>query len=262
MRPRRLLLLLTVPILLTSAPAALAQEGEGDPVRGGELYVENCAVCHGVEGQGRVGASLEAFPGIDPGTEIEAVVAEGVAGSLMPAWSQARGGPLSEQDIRDIAAYVVGAFGGTEPITPLPTYQPPPIASLPDVEGNSSAGAVVFQENCAMCHGEQGEGRFGLPLAKAWPGNDPEIYIRQVVRAGIAGTTMPAWVRAQGGPLTDESVANVTAYILTLEPAPVPTPIVAPPGPLGSTTTLILLAAALALLALVLVAYYRRSQPG
>jgi mono/diheme cytochrome c family protein len=261
MRSRNWIPVLILLATMASAPIALAQEGEGDPDRGGQLYVENCAVCHGVEGQGRIGASLQAFPGIDPGSEVQTVIADGVAGSVMPAWSQARGGPLSQQDIRDLAAYVLQAFGGTEPITPLPTYRAPPIAALPDVEGDPSLGAVVFQENCVMCHGQQGQGRFGVPLAKAWSGTDPETYIRQVVRAGIAGTTMPAWAREAGGPLSEEDVANVTAYVLTLEPAPAPTPAAAPPVPLGATTTLILMAAGLAVLVVILVAYYRRAQP-
>ncbi len=262
MRPRTLLPVVLASLLLTSVQVALAQGGEGDPVRGGELYVENCAVCHGVEGQGRIGASLEAFPGIDPATEIRSVVAQGIPGSLMPAWGQAQGGPLSEQDIHDVAAYIVGIFGGTQPITPLPTYDAPPIASLPDVEGDPSNGAAVYQGNCVMCHGDRGQGRFGVPLAKAWPSTDPETYIQQVVRSGIDGTTMPAWVASAGGPLSDQAIADVTAYLLTLEPAAAATPIPAAAGPLGSTATLALLVGALAVLVIVLVVYYRRSTPG
>lgn len=261
MRPRTLLPLLIAFLFVASAQAALAQAG-GDPERGGELYVENCAVCHGVEGQGRIGASLEGFPGIDPAVEIQAVVAGGIPGSAMPAWSQARGGPLSEQDILDIATYVVGIFGGTQPITPLPSYVAPPIPSLPDVEGDPSIGAAIYQENCVMCHGDRGQGRFGVSLAKAWPSTDPETYIQQVVRSGIDGTTMPAWVASAGGPLSDQAIADVTAYLLTLEPAAVATPIPAPEGPLGSTATLLMLVGALAVLVVVLVVYYRRSTPG
>ena len=260
MRTRHVVPLLTLLLLMASVQVALAQEGPGDPVRGGELYVENCAVCHGVDGQGRIGASLESFQGIEARVAIETTIAEGVSGSVMPAWGKANGGPLAEQDIHDIASYILEAFGGTHPITPLPAYVAPDIPALPNVEGDPSAGAVVYQENCVMCHGARGEGRFGAPLAKAWPSTDPATYIRQVVSDGIEGSVMPTWGQAGGGPLSDKNIADVAAFVLTLEPAASPTPIPQPSGPLGTTTTLILLAIVAAVVVVVLVVYFRRAQ--
>lgn len=239
--------------------SVLAQ-GEGDPDRGGELYVENCAVCHGVEGQGRAGASLEAFSGIDVSASLSTIIAQGVEGSAMPAWAQANGGPLTQEDITDIVAYIVEAFQGTEPIHPLPTYQPPPITPLPDVSGDPVLGAVVYRQNCFACHGEEGRGRFGSPLAKSWPVTQPEVYILGVVRQGIPGTTMPAWAQANGGPLSMVDIENVTSYVLTLQPtgsAPTPQPEVE--GPLDVTTTLIIVGVFGVGVVIALVLYYRRA---
>ena len=238
--------------------AAVAQT-EGDPERGGQLYVENCAVCHGVDGQGRIGARLEAFSGIDPSAVIAQTVAQGIEGTVMPAWGPANGGPLSDQDIADIVAYVVSAFNGTEPIEQLPEYVPPEIARLPDVEGDPSLGAVVYQANCAVCHGEQGRGRIGKPLATSWPGAQPELFIRQVVSDGIVGTKMPTWAQSNGGPLSDGEIANVAAYLLTLPSAgssPAPT---AQEGPIGVSTALLVLAGLVGLAAVIGIAYYRRA---
>ncbi len=242
-----------------TAGAAAAQI-EGDPERGGKLYVENCAVCHGVDGNGRVGATLTAFSGIDIDAALTQVITSGIEGAVMPAWGEAGGGPLSDQDIADIVAYITSAFGGTEPIEPLPEYQPPEIAPLPNVEGDPSRGAVVFQVNCVMCHGERGEGRIGAPLAKAWASNQPEVFIRQVVGEGISGSLMPAWAQSNGGPLSDEELDDVTAFMLTLDPRqPAPSPAPPPEGPLTRSTSLLLLGGAALLVVVVIVVYYRRA---
>lgn len=237
---------------------AIAQT-EGDPGRGGQLYVENCAVCHGVDGKGRIGARLEAFSGIDPSAVIAQTVARGIAGTVMPAWGVANGGPLSDQDIADVVAYVVSAFNGTEPIEPLPEYVPPEIARLPDVEGDPSLGAVVYQANCAVCHGEQGRGRIGKPLATSWPGTQPELFIRQVVSDGIDGTKMPAWAQANGGPLSDIEIANVAAYLLTLTPSGSSAAPTTPAGPIGSSTVLLVVVGLVVLAGVIGYAYYRRA---
>lgn len=238
---------------------AAAAQGGGDPQRGGELYVGNCAVCHGVDGRGRVGADLNQFPGIRTDVALAQAISQGVPGSVMPAWSAAFGGPLSDQDINDLIAYIQSAFGGTEPLAPLPTYVAPTIEPLPEVEGNPSAGAVVYQENCAVCHGADGLGRIGQTLAKAWPGQEPAVYIAEVVANGIPGTTMPAWSVERGGPLSQEQIADVAAFVLTLSPRPAATLAPAPQGPLSLSAGLIGLAVLIVLAGIVVVVYYRRA---
>lgn len=257
--PRRWLFALVLLLTLGAFGVASAQEG-GDPERGGQLYVDNCAVCHGEDGRGRVGASLQAFPGIDVDAALQQTISEGVEGSPMPAWSEERGGPLSQSDIDDIVAYITTSFAGEDPIAPVPTYQPAAIEPLPDVAGDPGAGSAVYQQNCVMCHGEDGRGRFGAPLAKSWPGVEPAVYIDQVVSEGIAGTAMPAWASEEGGPLAPDQVEDVTAYVLSLAPPPAaPTPEPPPPGPLNATTTLVALGLLVLIGLISLVLYYRRA---
>ncbi len=179
----------------------------------------------------------------------------------MPAWSEGNGGPLTEAQIDDITAYLLGVLGGTEPVVPAPTIQPPVIEPLPQVEGDPSDGAVVFARNCAACHGEQAEGGFGWPLARAWSGNQPEVYIKSVTSGGIENTVMPAWAQDLGGPLSDEQIDDVTAYVLSLSPVQtVPTPVPeAAEGPLDATTSLILIGVLIAAVLIGLIYYYRKA---
>lgn len=203
---------------LLAAGMALAQGG-GDPERGGELYAENCAVCHGPTGEGRVGAELnDVFAGIDVDEFLRQTISEGRPGTFMPTWGQENGGPLSEQDIDDIIAYIETWGSGTVPVA---TPQHPPaedIPPVPEVDGDPNLGAIVFAENCVACHGESGEGRIGETLAKEFSGVEPGAYVISVVTEGIENTLMPPWGMENGGPLTEDDVQNVAAYVLSLQP--------------------------------------------
>lgn len=248
-------------LLMALLGVGAAQAHEiGDPDNGGRLFVENCAVCHGVDGRGRVGANLTDFPGIAIDAALVDAIRSGIPGTRMPAWGVENGGPLSENDIEDLTAYILISLGGTEPLAPLPTYQPEPVEPVAGIPGDAAAGSVVYQANCTVCHGAQGQGGIGGKLAKSWPGNEPLAYIVKVVSDGIPGSTMPAWLQAGGGPLTEDEIADVGAYILALAPATgLETPPPTPEGPLSRGLSLVLLGLAGALLVGALLWYYRRA---
>jgi mono/diheme cytochrome c family protein len=67
--------------------------------------------------------------------------------------------------------------------------------------------AVLYEQNCAGCHGAEGK------LGPAPPLNDPlflsiipDAQLLRVIRQGRRGTPMAAFVKEQGGPLTDDQV--------------------------------------------------------
>jgi cytochrome c oxidase cbb3-type subunit 3 len=245
--------------LLVAVGIALAQEG--DPGRGATLFANNCAVCHGADGRGRIGANLtQDFPAINVDAFLRQTITTGVAGSKMPAWGQANGGPLSDQDIADVAAYVQQLSGGSAPPAPAPTIAPVTIVAPPNVSGDASLGAQVFAMNCAVCHGDRGQGRVGATLAKQWPAVEPARYVQQTVENGIEGSVMPAWLDSNGGPLSQTDINNVTAYVLSLAPAGGAAGAPAPGGGLTLTTSLIGLAALVLVAVVVLVLYYRRAR--
>lgn len=203
-------------VLLALAAGVSAQEG--DITRGSQIYDANCAVCHGSEGQGRIGANLSgAFPAIDPEAFARATVEQGIPGSTMPAWSQQHGGPLDDQEIEDVVAFVTSLSGGRSPMAPTATPLPvTPVPTVPGATGDPGHGRALFVENCAMCHGERGQGLVGANLNKAFASFNPQQFVRATVSDGITGTAMPAWSQAKGGPLAEQEIDDISAYIVTL----------------------------------------------
>ncbi|MCX8061457.1 MAG: c-type cytochrome [Anaerolineales bacterium] len=205
-------------LILTLPHSGHAQTSE-DPVEIGRiLYGENCAVCHGLDGQGRVGAQLaKDWPSLRPDRAIASIIANGISGSAMPAWSQSKGGPLRDDQIEAIVAYILTwESGGPRILPPTPTPVPrPPLTPPPDIQGDPNRGATLYDQNCAVCHGANLEGRVGATLAKNWPSIRPDQSIRNVIANGIQGSAMPAWSKAKGGPLSEREIDDLVAFILT-----------------------------------------------
>ena len=216
--------LLGLAVLLAAPVQAQEGEGEGDPERGAVIFAENCAVCHGERGEGRIGATLsDIFVTLDADTMLKQVISEGREGTFMPAWSQEYGGPLTEQEINDVIAYIESWGTTYEPPAPAPPRPEVEIPPVPDVEGDPNQGYTIFQQNCAACHGKEGEGRIGATLKTVFAGIEPGAYLIETISHGREGTLMPAWSQEYGGPLTEKEINDVAAYILSIQqPAPPP----------------------------------------
>lgn len=214
-----LLIVLLGASLVWIVPGLAQVDTDEDTIQqGAQLYNENCLVCHGPEGRGRVGATLaKDWPSIRPDLQIEATISRGVEGSVMPAWSQENGGPLSPEEIDALVAYILSWESGG-PIYIAPTSTSIPRAALtppPGVSGNPNNGAVLYDQNCAVCHGPEGRGRVGATLAQDWPSVRPDLQVQATIARGVEGSVMPAWSQENGGPLASGEIDDLVAFILT-----------------------------------------------
>lgn len=258
--------LLAALLLIALSSAAMAQEG--DITRGSQLFDANCAVCHGPDGQGRIGANLtNDWPAIDPAAFTRAVIEQGVAGTPMTPWSQQYGGPLDAQEIEDVVAFVTSLSGGRSAMAPTATPMPvTPVPTVPGATGDPTAGQTLFVANCAMCHGEQGQGRAGASLNKGFASINPQQFVRATVADGIDNSAMPAWSQANGGPLTEEEIDNISAFIVSLpsqapqQPAATATPAPAASGSGVNWPMILIVLVVVVVVILLIVAFSGRNQ--
>jgi mono/diheme cytochrome c family protein len=66
---------------------------------------------------------------------------------------------------------------------------------------------VLYEQNCAGCHGSQGKGGAAIALANpVYLAIADDTVLRRVATNGIAGTSMPAFAQGAGGILTDKQI--------------------------------------------------------
>ncbi len=75
---------------------------------GQTLWGFNCSSCHGLNGEGGVGPALNSQQFLQAATDeqTEQIIAVGVPGSQMSAYSQDFAGPLTSEQIRALAVYI------------------------------------------------------------------------------------------------------------------------------------------------------------
>jgi hypothetical protein len=76
----------------------------------------------------------------------------------------------------------------------------------------------LYNLHCKRCHAGPDEGDIGPRLAKDWYSVRPDLTIKSTVLLGVPGSLMPSWGQEQGGPLAEQDVNDLVAYILTWSP--------------------------------------------
>ena len=243
-------------VLATLAALGLAARAADTPPNGAEIFHDYCSVCHGDRGDGRSRARGSFFPPPRDFTTDETAaelsrsrmvfsVTYGRPNTAMAPW----GGRLNGDEIEAVVDYVrttfmksatasvpdrTGGGGSFEEeslkdgeFDPLYMEKEMPHGLLANVEW----GKLFYDENCAVCHGEKGDGKgprayFILPKPRDYrhPAarhelNRPRLF--QAIAEGSHGSEMPGWNKV----LTHQEIAHVSeyifqAFILPDEPGP------------------------------------------
>jgi cbb3-type cytochrome c oxidase subunit III len=186
------------------------------------VYAENCAACHGANGEGSTLApalNSDELRARLSAADIARIVQQGVPGTLMSAWASALDTTQQQAVVTLVSRWAEVNNAGLA----LPVIEAAPLDTSPEA---IATGARLFSLLCIQCHGVDG---YGSPIAPAlnnvtFLSQTPDAAIQQIIAGGVLGTTMPAW----GGYLTDANIAAITAYLRSLEPT---APLVAPAQP-------------------------------
>jgi cytochrome c oxidase cbb3-type subunit 3 len=162
---------------------------------GRNLFLNNCAACHGSDGGGAPGfpslADEEWLWGGDPDTVV-ASIAQGRTG-MMPPWEAA----LGDSGVEDVLSYVFSLQGRALSA------------------GNTRAGGEKFAQLCAACHGADARGnpQLGVPNLTdgIWLHGGSLAAVRDSIGKGRGGT-MPAHLDRLG----PTRVNLLAAYVLSL----------------------------------------------
>lgn len=156
-----------------------------DVFEGNVLFSTYCVVCHGKQGEGDVGPALndKTFLSSTDNDTIFSVISSGVPGTEMPAWNQIHGGPLTDQEVRQVVAFI----RNWEPTAPE--------VHTVESSGDAAQGLKIYNSTCIVCHGETGKGTDRAPAL-----NDPaklaefdDEWYSNTITNGRPAQGMPTW---------------------------------------------------------------------
>ena len=175
--------------------------------QGTQVYGKYCALCHGENGEGYAADNANALGNQDFLVAVSDSflwwgIANGRPGTAMAAHAERYGGPLDDADIDSLVALIRSwqhedsADIGANPVL-----------------GDPVSGRVAYDQFCAVCHGNQGQGVSAISL------NNPEFLafasdeqIRFAISNGRRGTPMPAYREQISRDTIDDIVALIRSW--------------------------------------------------
>lgn len=188
------------------------------------LYDQNCAGCHGANGQNGAATNLAnpEYQALIDDESLRDVIAKGEKGTLMPAFNTRNGGSLTSEQIEVILR---GMRARWSQANVFAGQTPPPYKATH--AGDVSKGQAVYSAACARCHHttakevvKGGPEDGGSILDGSFLALVNEQTVRTIVIAGRPDIGQPDWRNhVAGRSLTDDEITNVTAWLIAQRPA-------------------------------------------
>jgi mono/diheme cytochrome c family protein len=186
------------------------------------LYSENCAGCHGANGQNGPAIDLAnpEYQALVDDATLRKWISGGMPGTEMPAFARSQGGMLTDAQVNALISGMrkqwarPNVFSGTAP---------PPYAQAQT--GDARGGEQTYQARCSACHAPSHQ-QISSPVYLALVGDQA---LRSIIIAGRPDIGQPDWSHLGPGgkaapPLSTQDVDNIVAYLASLRsPAPAQT---------------------------------------
>lgn len=203
-------------LFVVAQPIGAAPDGRA-------LYQSHCAACHQFDGEGGIGLPLSSDKLEDVSDDyLRRSIRLGRPGRVMPAYQR-----LSDAQVDAIVRYL-RERSGTQEIA----------FSDEPVDGDPRKGAMIYEEHCLKCHGEDGKGEgkgtgvtlsrersfLVMPASISNPGflaAAPDRLIQHSISVGRKSSGMPAFGR---GKLSPDEIDDVVAYVRSFESRQKPVP--------------------------------------
>jgi len=172
------------------------------------LYGSNCAGCHGQDGRSGAARPLNdpLYLALIGKEKLRDVIARGVPQTAMPAFAQAAGGTLTDQQITILADQIEARWSRPQDFARVAL--PPYSADL----GDPKHGEAVFNSYCARCHGEGQVG--GSVVSPAFLALVSDQSLRTAVIAGRSDQGTPdCRTYSPGHPMTPQEISDVVAWL-------------------------------------------------
>jgi cytochrome c oxidase cbb3-type subunit 3/ubiquinol-cytochrome c reductase cytochrome c subunit len=176
------------------------------------LYGENCAGCHG--SNGNFGAALPlnnpTYLAIVDDESISDAISKGLAGTSMPAFAVSGGGMLTDAQIKSIVSGMRAHWGNEQNAV----GGAPPYASAET--GDQVQGAKVYADYCASCHSANGigGGKSGAIADPSFLALYSDQSLRTLIIAGRPDLGHPGWRDYSGkAPLDSTQVNDLVAWL-------------------------------------------------
>jgi len=184
---------------------------------GKSMFQTRCASCHGFEGEGRIGPSLNTPELQTMGSDefFHRTITHGREGTAMGGWAH-----LSAKEVGSIMAYLRTFPKGTVRV------------AAHTAVASESRGKVNFDRVCAQCHGPDGIGHIGPAIGgKDFLASVDDQFLREMISYGRSGTGMRSNLHGTDGfaGLSTTQIDEVISYLRVLETKPFST--------LGKTVT-------------------------
>ncbi|QDT75595.1 c-type cytochrome [Lacipirellula limnantheis] len=197
------------------------------------LFAQNCTGCHGADGELGPAPPLNdpLFLALIPDETLHAVIRDGRPGTPMPAFAAERGGTLSTEQVKIIAAGLKSHWPAdkTEEVSDaaIVADAPPYLSSATILQltpGATDQASTLFERACAECHspngagGETGYASGGAINDRAFLALISDQALRRIIITGRHDLGMPNYAAPDGRPedfkpLTSAEIDELVALL-------------------------------------------------